>query len=170
MSTAAAATAAPEAGKKRSPILFILIGVIVLAAAGGGGWFWMHKQEAAKAAEAAADGDDAEEAHAKDPKHPPVFHPLDTFTVNLADRERYLQIGVVYELKSPEIAEALKTVNPIVRSRILLVLSSKTVEELSSTEGKQALAEQLIAEARGALTAKEAKGVQQVHFSSFVIQ
>ncbi len=168
-----AAAPAEAAPKKRSKLPLILAAVVLLAAGAGGTWFWLQKGKA-------KEGEPEHAAEVK--KAPPVFHPMDTFTVNLADRDRYLQLGIVYELRDNPTVEALKAVNPVVRSRILLALSAKTAEELTTVEGKKALAEQLIAEARQAMPEPEekakgkekdkdeTKGVEGVHFSAFVIQ
>jgi len=58
-----------------------------------------------------------------------------------------------------------------VRSRILLLLSSKTASELVTVEGKRKLADDIIAQIRKpfAPNAPEVK-VNDVFFTSFVIQ
>lgn len=158
MSAETAAATPPAKGKSKK---LILIAAIVLLAAGGGGagWYFMHKGKA--------------EAHAEaEPvkKAPSVFVTLEPFTVNLADQDRFLQVGVVYEVAGNEIAEAMKAQMPVIRSRILLLLSSKTVEALTGVDGKQKLAEELLTEARTPLAPKGDEAIGQVHFSSFVIQ
>jgi flagellar FliL protein len=110
----------------------------------------------------------------KDKAAAPVFLPLETFTVNLTTVtiDRFLQIGITLELAGDETAEALKRQMPVVRSRILLLLASKTAEELATPEGKKKLMADILAEARAPLPAGGApsKGVEQVHFSAFVVQ
>lgn len=158
MSAEQAAATPPAKGKSKK---LILIAAIVLLAAGGGGagWYFMHKGKA---------DEHAEPAPVK--KAPPVFVTLEPFTVNLADQDRFLQVGVVYEVAGNEVAEAMKAQMPVIRSRILLLLSSKTVEALTGVDGKQKLAEELLTEARAPLAPKGDEAIGQVHFSSFVIQ
>ena len=176
MSKAAAAVAAapvegaaPKKGGKKI-LLFGLIGVVVLALAGVGGFIYMKRSS--------AHGDKA--AHApKVEKKPPVFAALDPFTVNLADRERehYLQVGLTYEVLGSDVAEEVKAQMPLIRSRILLLLTAKTAAELATAEGKNKLAGELVALARQPLEDSKAAnaqnpehGVTNVHFSAFIIQ
>jgi flagellar FliL protein len=146
--------------------LLIIIAVLLLAGGGGGGWFWWKQQHAAKDPKAAA-----EKAEAKKP--PPQFVQLEQFTVNLQDEssERYLQVAMVLEVSSAESAEAVKAYMPIIRNRILMLLSSKRSTDIANVEGKQKLAEAVVAEVREPLsTPGPTKGIEGVHFSAFVIQ
>jgi flagellar protein FliL len=60
---------------------------------------------------------------------------------------------------------------PTIRNRVLLLLSSKAVEELVTREGKEKLAAEIAAEVRKSLDGPEpTKGLEQVLFSHFVIQ
>ena len=159
MSAAPAATAdaAPPAkgGKKK---LIIIIAVVLLLVLGGGGAAFMLLKKKPAEGEEGADGDGhgkpAAEAHepavkAKpkhDPKHPPVFVPLDPFTVNLADKdsERYAQIAVTLEIDDAKTADELKVYMPAIRNNILMVLSHKTAAQLLTREGKEKLATSIL--------------------------
>jgi flagellar FliL protein len=166
----AAEGAAPKKSKKK---LFIAVGaVLVLGLGGAGGFILMKKGGSAQAKEA---------AHAPAPveKKPSVFSALDPFTVNLADRDvgHYLQIGLTYELNGKEMEDEVKNQMPLIRSRILLLLTSKTAVELATPEGKARLAGELIAVARQPMegtkpAAAQApdRGIINVHFSAFIIQ
>ena len=147
-----AAAAPPKAGsKKKKLIIIVAAAVLVLAVAGGGGAYYMIKKKAAAAAE--AEGEDgagakaAADAHGEDKLHakPPVFLPLDPFTVNLGDREadRYAQIGVSFEVEDAKTADLIKNYMPAIRNNILLLLARKTSAELLTPEGKLALAREL---------------------------
>jgi len=151
------AGSSPAKGKSKK---LILIAAIVLLAAGGGGAGWYFTQKPKAEAEV--------EVPVK--KAPAVFVNLDSFTVNLADEDRFLQIGIVYEVAGNETAEAMKTQMPVIRSRILLLLTSKTVEALTSVDGKQKLADELLVEARTPLAPKGDEAIEKVHFAAFVIQ
>jgi flagellar FliL protein len=169
MATAKAAAAAPASapakeGKKSKSKMLILIGAIVLAAAGGGAWYFMgHKAEAPE-----------KTAHAKpNPAAPPVFSQMDPFTVNLqADGgEQFLQTAFTLKVGSQADVDAIKLYLPQVRSRVLLLLSSKRGAEIATVEGKKKLAEEIIEQ----LTQPLGKGAQplvvtDVFFTAFVIQ
>jgi flagellar FliL protein len=173
MSKAPAAAPAEGAPKKSKKMLFIIVGAVLLLGAGGGGAFFMMKKGGAHAKEA---------KHAPAPvveKKPSVFSALDPFTVNLADRDaaHYLQIGLTYELNGKEMEDEVKNQMPLIRSRILLLLTSKTAVELATPEGKAKLAGELIALARQPMEGTKAastqgpdRGIVNVHFSAFIIQ
>lgn len=130
-----------EAPKKKSKKLPILILGAVLAAGGGGAaWYFMKPK--------APQGEGAEAAAAAAPKKEEkkaIFVPLDPFTVNLQDGrgERYAQIGLTLQLDDPVAENAVKDKLPAVRNGILLLISSKTIDELLTPEGKQKLALQV---------------------------
>jgi flagellar FliL protein len=102
-----------------------------------------------------------------------VFLTLDTFTVNLqADPdEKFLQLDLSLQVASPEAAEAIKVQMPAVRSRLLLLLTSKNAAEISTVEGKQQLSDEIIAEVKKPFAAgAKPQEVLGVFFTSFVIQ
>jgi flagellar FliL protein len=141
----------------------LAIGALIVAVAGGaGGWYVLqHSSAEAKAV-------------APEPRKQQIFVPVDAFTVNLASPgiDRYLQVGVTFEMGSGAAADELKRQMPVIRSRVLLLLAAKTPEELATTPGKQKLMAELLAEARAPMPESEgaSRGVEHVHFSSFVIQ
>jgi flagellar FliL protein len=109
-------------------------------------------------------------APANSGKH--VFTALDLFTANLAERDndRFAQVGVVIEVADAKAGAALTAVVPPIRSEILLLLSSKTADELLSLKGKQTLAAQVVDIARKYIAPEFRTSVYAAHFSSFVIQ
>ena len=192
MSTAAAVEgAAPaKAGKKKLIIVLALV-LLVLAAAGGGLVFWLkakaHAAQEAEETEAAGEATTATKAAPKrDPKVVPIFVALDSFTVNLADREadRYAQIGISLELADSKAGERIKVFMPAIRNNILMVLAHKRASDLLERSGKEKLADEVLRETEralgidppppGAVAKKnadpEARPVRAVHFSNFIIQ
>jgi flagellar FliL protein len=178
---AAKAAPAADGAKKSKAKLFIIIGAVLFLVVAGGGaaWFFLgHKKD---------DGGDDEEVHAsakskgkgKSKGHakagaPPVFLPMDPYTVNLQPGEngdQYLQTSITLQLTSAEEVETIKAYQPQIRSRILLLLSSKRGAELSTVDGKKKLAEEIMALFEQPFT----KGgpsveVTDVLFTAFVIQ
>lgn len=103
------------------------------------------------------------------------FYDLEPVVVNLAapDTDRYLQVTFTYEVDGQGTLENIKSYLPIIRSRALMVLSTKTVEDVSSLEGKNILLAQLLDAARYTLSetgANAQQGIEDVHLTSFVIQ
>ena len=164
---AAEAPAAPPA-RKKSRLLLALLALLLVSATIAGGWFGGLRSHPALAFEtkpgtASADGR----------KKTQSFVPLEPFTVNLqdADRERFLQLAVVLEANDNEAADGVKRKLPIIRSQILLLISSKRSADLQGAEAKQKLAREIIARARVPLESSAPdKGIEQVHFSQFIIQ
>ena len=165
-STAAAAPAVPAKKGK----LFLVIGAVtVLAAGGAGGAWWLQKNKQTQGADTV-----------KKVEHKPrVFAPLDPFTLNLRNTgtEHFLQIGITFETTGTPIADAIKTFTPLIRSRVLYLLTSKSADDISTIEGKIKLAGELLAVVRQGLASAPAAaeagpdhGVTDVHFSSFIIQ
>lgn len=145
--------------KKKGKLMIIVASVLILASGGGGAaWYFMRNKGEEK----------AQAAPAK--KAVPVFLTLEPFVVNLSGSENYLQVGVVYAVDTNEVSEAIKAHMPAVRSRVLLRLSSKTVAELTSLEGKQKLTEEILDDAKQSLDEGQRKSVSNMHFSAFVIQ
>ena len=151
------ADAAPP--KKSKKKLFIIVGLVILLAGGGaGGWFMTQgKNEPGKATVEA-------------PK-PPVFMPLETFTVNLQGGERYLQTDITLQVTDPAQREEIKLHMPRVRSRLLALLSSKNAEDLASSEDKKNLAKEIMVQVSQPFYPKgKPQQIDDVLFTTFVIQ
>jgi flagellar FliL protein len=165
-SKAAAKPAQAEGGAKSKSKLFIIIGaaVVLLGAGGGGAWYFLgHKTET-----------HAAPAHAKPaPGAPPVFAQMDPFTVNLQAEggEQFLQTAFTLQVGSQADVDAIKLYLPQVRSRVLLLLSSKHGPEISTVEGKKKLAEEIIAQLKQPFSpGAQPLNVSDVFFTAFVIQ
>jgi len=161
MSKAATAPAGvPPAANGKKKLVPIILAAVVLAGGGGAWWFMGNKQ---------ADATPKVEA----PK-PPQFVTMEAFTVNLKEdgtTDHFLQTGLSFQVSGPEVGEAIKLHLPVIRGKILLLLSSKSATELAPLEAKNKLAEEILAAARAPLPgADPKKGILAVHFASFIIQ
>jgi len=157
--------AAPAKSKKK--LIIIIAAVVLLAAIGGGAWFFMHGKDAGKKEEA-----HKEEKH-EGPEHAPVFVAIETFTVNLQPdpNEKFLQTDISLQVATPEAAEKMKALMPAIKSRILMLLTSKQASEIATAEGKQALSEELLAELKKPFTEHgKSEEITGIFFTSFVIQ
>ena len=190
-------SAEPKKSKKKLFLILGVVAVLVLGLAGGGAMFYSSKKKAAAEAEAIEEGGESESASAskvsrRDPKVKTAFVALDTFTVNLADRDadRYAQVQLSLELSDEGATQLIKNFMPVIRNNILLVLSHKMAAELLEKDGKIKLSEELKVEVARALgmeppetdsqsgvakrkrkvPASELSPVVGVHFSNFIIQ
>ncbi|MBN2870872.1 MAG: flagellar basal body-associated protein FliL [Campylobacterales bacterium] len=98
-----------------------------------------------------------------------LMYPLDTFTVNLLSESgrRYLKVEMNLEIEGQELSPELDTKKPVFRDIIIRILSSKSLEEISTIKGKEKLKEQIVEELNMRL--KDGK-VKNVYFTEFVVQ
>jgi flagellar FliL protein len=98
-----------------------------------------------------------------------ILYPLDTFTVNLKSDSgrRYLKATLSLELSGEELSLELDAKAPVIRDRVIRILTSKTLEEISSKKGKQKVSNQIV----DTLNAIISDGtIQGIYFTEFVIQ
>lgn len=190
--------AEPKKSKKKLFLIIAVVALLVLGLAGGAAAYYMKKKADAEAlAEAEADGTAAPKAQKRDRKAKTAFVALETFTVNLADRDadRYAQVQLALELNDEGATQLVKNFMPIIRNNILLVLSHKMAAELLEKDGKIKLSEEIKLEVARALgmappetdsqsasspvaaakgkskpAAEDISPVVGVHFSNFIIQ
>jgi flagellar FliL protein len=154
--------------EKSSKSRFVMITVVILVLLGGGGaaWYFMQPQAAEK------EKNEVKEA-AKAASAAPVFMTLETFTVNLLPDpgEQYLQTDISLQLGKAANEALIKQFMPLVKAQTLMILSSKRSSEISSTEGKNTLSQE-IADNINKLLAQDGKDpvVSGVYFTSFIIQ
>ncbi|MBX2826024.1 MAG: flagellar basal body-associated FliL family protein [Gammaproteobacteria bacterium] len=152
-----------EEPKKKGKMPLILGLVAVLGLGGGGGWYYMQTQKKAeeeKKAEAKAESTKEEEKIEEPIKvdmSTRTFVTLEPFTFNLTDTEqdRFGQVKVVFEVANPQVEGEIETVSPAIRNALLLVLTSKTSQELLSTRGKRDLAGEMIDATNAILSGQE---------------
>jgi len=188
MATKAAEAPPPAPPVERAPVIaggrgkLIMIAAIVVAllgAAGGGAWYFTRSDDADEpVAKGKAGKKGAEKAGERGAEKPGVHKPsafmtLDTFIVNLQEENgaHYLQTAIVFEVPDEKAIESIKPQMPVIRSKILLLLSSKLPSQLKTPEDKEKLAGEIVGEARKYLNVKSPdETLLQVHFGSFVIQ
>jgi len=105
---------------------------------------------------------------AKKVKKDLMFH-LEPFIVNLAKSggNRFLKVTVSLEVSSPEVRLGLKKNIQKVTDSILLLLSTKTFEDVYSVQGKFTLKGEITTRVNQFLTEGQVKGA---YFTEFIIQ
>lgn len=154
----------PAKNSKKKIIKLAIIGGGIVVILGGGfmGWkLFLHK------------GSDEGTAAAK-PEHAAKETPghivsLDPFVVNLADPSEttYLKITVNLEVESEVITAEIQTRTPQIRDAILMLLTSKTSEDVKNTGGKLALQDEMVSRVNNFLHTGKVKAV---YFTEFVMQ
>jgi len=169
--------AAGEEEKKGLPIKLILIVVGVLALAGG--WYFAYTnffQEEAVEESAekdkngeeggeGADGENAEEL----PPGVGVMFTMDPFVVNLAgsNGKRFLKVTATLELSSPEVNPEFEENLQKITDSILVLLSSKTFEDVYSVQGKFKLKDEITTRVNRFLVVGH---VKDAYFTEFIVQ
>jgi flagellar FliL protein len=150
-------------------IIMIVVGVLVLAIGGVGAFMFLGKKKSDPKADAAK----ADAAHAEGPIKPPVFLPMEPFTVNLNSEggDQFLQATFTLQLGDEKQMELFKLYTPQIRSRLLILLSGKKAADIATVEGKAKLSEEIIALAKEPFTnGGPPQEVTGVFITSFVIQ
>lgn len=98
-----------------------------------------------------------------------ILYPLDTFTVNLKSDSgrRYLKVTMSLELEGEELSLELDNKSPVLRDRVIRILTSKSLEEISSKKGKQKVSDQIMDTLNAMLSDGRILGI---YFTEFVIQ
>ncbi len=150
---------------------WIIIGLVALLVIGGGVFAFLKFASGPPNEEKGAEEtvkDDAEEAIRK-AGMPGSMFPIESFIVNLAGAggKRFLKATIDLELDKSETTEEVKARLPQVKDSILILLSSKTFEEVYTVQGKFKLRDEIISRTNSFL--KTGK-VKNIYFTEFVIQ
>lgn len=158
-----------EIQPKKSFLKFIILGVMVVVLGAGGyvGWnyFKGNRYENIKETQTTKADANKKKDEAK------IVFPLESFIVNLADREgigkRYLKITLALEVFDEEEKRMVARYTAELRDTILLLLSSQSFSEISTMEGKLELKQALLSRINHALGGRI---VQRLYFTEFVVQ
>jgi flagellar FliL protein len=160
-------------GSSRSLLMTLLLLVTVAACGVSGYVFWeMKKMQTVKV----EDGEHAEnQAESENTAHAePLYQPLNTFTVSLkptaAESDRVLFIGLSLRLVDQKSQQVLEKYLPEYRSRIFIMLSQLTYEELATNEGKQQLIARIRDEVSKPLATNQSVKVTDVLFNEFILR
>mgnify|MGYP003632289936 FL=1 len=120
------------------------------------------------------DGTETAEVQQAMERATPIFMRIEPFTVNLVDDgygSRLLYTGMTLRVGNEESKVILEEHMPQVRSRLLMLLSGKQADELTSTEGKQQLAQSIVDRLNVPLTENQPPlDLREVLFTEFIVQ
>ena len=147
-------------------LLWIMIILVLLSSAGAAAAIYLVLDQRG--------GDDEAESEEVVEAAAPVFMRIEPFTVNLADDNygsRLLYTGITLRLGDEESQSVIEEHMPQVRSRLLMLLSDKQANELTSVEGKQQLAEDIINRLSVPLGENQPPlDLREVLFTEFIVQ
>lgn len=187
----AAADGAAPPKKSKKMLILIVAAVVLLGAVGGGAFMLMGKKAPAEGEEEAAHEEPAHAAQTWpkfDPSKPPVFMPLEPFTVNLQPEngEQFLQVVASLRVIDAPVGEKVKSFMPQIRHEILSLLAGKKASEITTPDGREELATEMKdimnevlgwepppkkkSKKKGGEESEEAGPVVAVFFTQFIVQ
>lgn len=148
-------------------LLLVIIGIVVMMMMGG------DEQQTTEQATANAPKEGAE-AKAKSKTKSnlmtlgPLF-PLDQVIVNLLSQSgrRYLKVSISFEMSNPKMQPELDSKKAVIRDIVISILSSKTLEEISTSKGKEKLKDEIMVKVNEIIVDGE---IKNIFFTDFVIQ
>ena len=143
---------------KKSKLKLIIIGVVILLL-GTGGFFGYNKIKK------------SDERETEKQEQVSIIIPLKSFVVNSYDKKgvgkRYLKISMEIEVAKEEDKVKVENNIPQLRDTILILLSSQTINDINSMEGKLELKHEILLRMNQIL-GKET--VRKIFFTEFVVQ
>ena len=117
----------------------------------------------------AAAAHDAEGAAAKATVYYAIDPPL---VVNFEDGSvvRFLQITMEIMAHDPKTIESVQKNIPLIRNNLLLLMSNRNYQSMMSREGKEKLRQEALAEIRAVQKKEGGPDIDDVLFTSFVVQ
>lgn len=170
---AAEPAAAPSGGGKNNIILIALAVINMLVVAGVG--FMLYKGKQKEAAEpkiehvikGEKEAQEKEKESTDEKKFVGQIIPLEKFIINLAGSKgrKLASVSIELEVKGPAVQEEIDKRKAQVRDIIIIILSSKTYEEVSTREGKDNLRNEI----KDTINSFLVKGkISNVFFTEFI--
>jgi len=162
----------PPEIKVQRPTFFIVLAIVNMLVVASVA-FLLYKGRKKEEAQPKIDDVIAGEANAQkdekveDDQFVGTLIPMETFVVNLAGSRgnKVAKINLELEVDGPKVQEEIEKRKPQVRDIIIILLSSKTFEQVSVKEGKDSLREEIANTVNSFLT----KGkIKRVYFTEFV--
>ena len=161
---------AQDAPPKDNKKLFIIIGaaVALLVIVGGAAAFFLGGSKAEK-----KPGHETAKVEAKAGEGAGAgagsVYPLEPFIVNIYDGQeiRYLKLKVEFEMANAQVKPELESKVAPLRDAILILLTTKTMQEIQDLQGKNQLREQILGAVGKIIPAGK---VTKVYFTDFVVQ
>ncbi len=154
--------------KKKSPMMLIVIIIVVGLIIGGGGAVTIMLLKGGEDTEEAEEAKKETKKEIKPTMLGPVI-PLESFIVNLtgAGGRNYLKVNISIELSDVKLQEEITNKLPKIRDTILLVLSTKTFDDIKTSQGKLVMKDELLMRLNSYLTSGT---IENLYFTSFVVQ
>ncbi len=174
--------AARQRGSGKVIILLLVLLIVLLLAVGTAAGLYLTGVIGPPSGN--GNGDDAQAASEAQPEpqapEPPSSGPArykelgEAITVNIRrgeDRRAILQVRVQLMARDEEVFEGVDSHLPRIRNDLIMRFSEQTLEDVDSSEGKQALREEAVEIINDILESEgEMPGIEAVYFTDFVTQ
>ena len=150
--------------------LIVIVGIAAVLALGGGSAYVLGLFGGGEEAQAAKHGSGAETEHGEaGAAGEGTVATLESFVVNLADpsAQRYLKVTMKVEFFGGQVPGRFGTRDAQIRDLVLTLLSSKTVDDVRTVEGKSQLRDEIIARINRVLGED---AVKAIYFAEFIVQ
>lgn len=148
-------------------IIFTVAGIVLVGGGIGGAMFFLKSPEVAEGEEMAEQEMMPEE---KDAIYEDI-HPA--FTVNFDDdsKKKFMQVYMVAKFYKMEDRDQFKMHMPVVRNNLLMLMSGKNSDELSSIEAKEMLRKDALMTAQSVMQDIYGENlVEDIYFTKLVMQ
>ena len=147
-------------------IIFGVIGVVLVGAGIGGAMFFLKSPEPAEGEEEMAEEMPVVKEAIYENIHP-------AFTINFTEKskKKFMQVYMVAKFYDMEARDQFKMHLPVIRNDLLLLMSGKNSDELSTNEAKEQLRKDALMTAQGVM--QEIYGenlVEDIYFTKLVMQ
>ncbi|HBH62533.1 MAG TPA: flagellar basal body protein FliL [Nitrospiraceae bacterium] len=150
-------TPAPPKKGNKTLIIIIVAAAVVLVAGGFAGYKLL-----------AAKKNDSKTYEEKSDAKTSIIA-LDPFVLNLADHGRYLKVTIQFEISDQALGGTVKNKTPQLRDTIITLVSSKSLNSISSPEGKFQLKDELLFRANQVM-GMDKDIFKNLYFTEFVMQ
>jgi len=109
---------------------------------------------------------------AQEEKPNPVIMNVDPLLINIAATRmtRVLRIQIHLVLSEAKLEEPLQKMMPMIKDRIMTTTGLRTLDDLESVEGREALKRDIISDINSMIRNRMAGSIQDVAFTEFLIQ
>ena len=166
-----AAPAPVVAASGNKPILFIILAVVnMLVVVGVGAMIYLNQKKEAgqpKVDHIIAGESEAQRKQREEPDFIGKLIPLEQFLVNLsgARGQKLVKVNMELEVSNDDVQKEIEKSKPKIRDIIIILLSSKSYEQVATAEGKDALREEIRDHVNLFLTKGQ---IKRVYFTEFI--
>ena len=156
-----------EPSPRKFPLKLILLGgaIVLVGAAGFFGWTLYGQRIMPEGKQ------ETKVSQPPEKNRPKIMLPMEPFVVNLLEKggtgKRYLKVTLSFEVGTEDEKGVIETHKTQLRDSILLLLSSQSMAEVSSMEGKLGLKQDILSRTNQVLGQAL---VNRIYFTEFVVQ